>query len=115
MGAAVIASKACLRSGCGLLTVAIPFSERFIVQTILPEAMIIDRNKPIDFSLYTSIGIGPAIRSDKDSVSLLELIISYSKIPLVIDADALTILSGKTELLSQLPSKTILTPHSKEC
>lgn len=116
MGAAVIASKACLRSGCGLLTVAIPFTERFIVQTTLPEAMLVDRNEPIDidFSLYSSIGIGPAIGSDKDSVSLLELIISSSKIPLVIDADALTILSGKTELLSQLHSKTILTPHPKE-
>jgi NAD(P)H-hydrate repair Nnr-like enzyme with NAD(P)H-hydrate dehydratase domain len=62
MGAAVIASKACLKSGCGLLTVVIPFTERFVLQTTLPEAMLIDKKEAIDFSLYAAIGIGPAIR-----------------------------------------------------
>ena len=114
MGAAVIASKACLKSGCGLLTVAIPFTERFIVQTTLPEAMLIDRNEAIDFSIYSAIGIGPAVGLHVNSTELLKAIISSNKIPLVIDADALTILSSNSELLSELPSKTILTPHPKE-
>ena len=114
MGAAIIASKACLRSGCGLLTVAIPFTERFILQTTLPEAMLIDRNNAIDFSLYSAFGIGPAIDLEVNSTELLKATISFSSIPLVIDADALTILSTNPELLSGLSSKTILTPHPKE-
>lgn len=114
MGAAVIASKACLRSGCGLLTVAIPFSERFIVQTTLPEAMLIDRNKAIDLSNYSAIGIGPAIGLEVNSTEILKSIISSGSITLVIDADALTILSNNPELFSKLTSKTILTPHPKE-
>ncbi|MDB0011268.1 NAD(P)H-hydrate dehydratase [Crocinitomicaceae bacterium] len=111
---AVIASKACLRSGCGLLTVAIPFSERFIVQTTLPEAMLIDRNKAIDLSNYSAIGIGPAIGLEVNSTEILKSIISSGSITLVIDADALTILSNNPELFSKLTSKTILTPHPKE-
>jgi NAD(P)H-hydrate epimerase len=114
MGAAVIASKACLKSGCGLLTVAIPFTERFILQTILPEAMLIDKKKVIDFSLYSAIGVGPAIGLENDSLNILKRIISSSKNPLVIDADGLTILSKNDEMLSELPPKTILTPHPKE-
>ena len=76
--------------------------------------MLIDRNEAIDFSIYSAIGIGPAIGLHVNSTELLKAIISSNKIPLVIDADALTILSSNSELLSELPSKTILTPHPKE-
>ena len=43
MGAAVIAARACLRSGVGLLTVNVPQEERFILQTAIPEAMLMMR------------------------------------------------------------------------
>jgi hydroxyethylthiazole kinase-like uncharacterized protein yjeF len=113
MGAAVIASKACLRSGCGLLTVSVPKEERQILQISIPEAMLMDRNLPIDFEHFTSIGIGPAIGLESASIDLVKSSLNTKK-PLVIDADALTILSKSTALLKSLPPQTILTPHPKE-
>lgn len=113
MGAAVIASKACLRSGCGLLTVSVPKEERQILQISIPEAMLMDRNLPIDFEHFTSIGIGPAIGLESASIDLVKSSLNAKK-PLVIDADALTLLSKNTTLLKSLPPQTILTPHPKE-
>lgn len=113
MGAAIIASKACLRSGCGLLTVSVPKEERQILQISLPESMLIDRKKPIDFEKYSAVGFGPAIGLLSESVEILKELLETNK-PLVIDADGLTILSENTELLEKLPAQTILTPHPKE-
>ena len=53
MGAAVIAAKACLRSGTGLLTVNVPQKERIILQTTIPEAMFVMReDKELDIAKY---------------------------------------------------------------
>lgn len=76
--------------------------------------MLIDKKETIDFSLYAAIGVGPAIGLENDSLNILKRIISSSKNPLVIDSDALTILSKNNEMLSELPSKTVLTPHPKK-
>src|ERR1035437_3773338 len=72
MGAAVIAAKACVRSGSGLLTVNVPQEERFILQTTVPEAMLVMReSKAYALSNYTAIGIGPGIGTGKDSKKIL--------------------------------------------
>jgi ADP-dependent NAD(P)H-hydrate dehydratase / NAD(P)H-hydrate epimerase len=121
MGAAVLASKACLRSGAGLLTCHIPGSGQQILQTALPEAMLsIDVNDQIqtaireDLSVYSVLGIGPGIGTDQKTKQLLEDILKKSKKPLVLDADALNILSKHPELLPLLPPYSVLTPHPKE-
>jgi NAD(P)H-hydrate epimerase len=115
MGAAVISAKACLRSGVGLLTVNIPEEERFILQTSLPEAMLEFReNENIDFSVFSAVAIGPAFGIDEVSVQLFKKIIHNINQPVVFDADALTILSKEKEILNQLPTNSILTPHPKE-
>ena len=45
MGAAVISSRACLKTGVGLLTLNIPIEERQIVQIAIPEAMVVSREE----------------------------------------------------------------------
>lgn len=113
MGGAVIAAKACLRAGTGLLTVNIPEDERFILQTSIPEAMLWNRNETeIDFEKYNAIGIGPALGIDNEQ--LLIHVCKKAKCNIVIDADALNMLANNKSLLEILPQNTILTPHPKE-
>lgn len=114
MGAAIITAKACLRSGTGLLTVSIPKEERASIFTSIPEAMLHFREEPNDFSKFSCIAIGPGIGCDASTQKLLYSVVTKSKQPLVLDADALNILSINKDWLSELPKNTILTPHLKE-
>ena len=115
MGAAVIAAKACLRSGTGLLTVNVPEKERFILQIALPEAMLINReNGVINLVDFSAIAIGPGIGITNKSKHLLSQIINSNSKPLLLDADALNIITAHNELLTQLQENTIITPHPKE-
>ncbi len=115
MGAAVIAAKACLRTGAGLLTVNVPTEERAILQTVIPEAMLQMReHKKNDFHLYNAIGIGSGIGTDKSSKRLLETVLKLSGIPTVYDADALNILSENKKDFSRIAKGAVITPHLKE-
>ncbi len=115
MGAAVIASVACLRSGCGLLTVSIPKDERLILQTSIPEAMLTIRGNNHDFSpIYSALGIGPGIGISEESREIVSSILLRFNKPMILDADALNILSSDKNLCGNIPFQTILTPHPKE-
>jgi NAD(P)H-hydrate epimerase len=120
MGAAVLASGACLRSGAGLLTVQAPACGYTILQSTVPEAMVIADSSensiatPAHLDSFSVIGIGPGIGIDKQTQNVLKLYIQQSSAPMVIDADALNILSDNTTWLSFLPQGSILTPHPKE-
>ncbi len=121
MGAAVLAAKACLRSGAGLLSCHIPKSGIEILQTTAPEAMVFaDFNSSFiskietDFLIYNSIGIGPGIGTASETKIALKKILNAVKSPIVLDADALNILSMEKKLLTSLPPFSILTPHQKE-
>ena len=113
MGAALIASKACLRSGTGLLTVSIPEEEKNTLNTFLPEAMLSFRDNLIDFSLFDGIGIGPGLEQNEAAQKLVYSVFLKAK-ALVIDADALNILAQNQDWFSQLPKNSVLTPHPKE-
>jgi NAD(P)H-hydrate epimerase len=125
IGAAVLSSRACLRSGVGLLTVQTPGCGYSVLQTAVPEAMcrpdtnehVLTGNSDVETSPpseYTTVGIGPGIGTADETLALLrELLPSLNK-PMVIDADALNLLSKNRELLDQLPQNSILTPHPKE-
>jgi NAD(P)H-hydrate epimerase len=112
MGACVLAARGALRSGLGLLSCFVPVTENSILQTAVPEAMTItEKLNPLSFN---SIAIGPGIGVGTTQVELLEeLLNTYSK-PIVMDADALTILSNHTHLLKKVPSLSIFTPHIGE-
>ncbi len=115
VGAAVIAARACLRSGVGLLTVSVPQEERVILQISIPEAMLIMRdniNEVVDN--YSAVGIGCGIGISDNAKALLIAVLSQINTPLLLDADALNIISENKDLLDQLPQKTVITPHPKE-
>lgn len=120
MGASVLASKGCLRAGTGLLTAHVPRMGYSIIQTAVPEAMVsIDPHDSMftefpDLSPFSAIGIGPGIGMKHNSKRALHELIEKAKVPLVLDADALNILSEDKEWLKKLPANSILTPHPGE-
>ena len=120
MGAAVLAAKACLRSGVGLLTCFVPKCGYEVLQTAIPEAMVItDANSSIitkiddDVLKYDSIGIGPGLGTGSETRTAIKELLSIYKKSIVIDADALNGLSMEKSLPS-LPPGSVLTPHPKE-
>ncbi|HTI10971.1 MAG TPA: NAD(P)H-hydrate epimerase, partial [Puia sp.] len=121
IGAASLASRACLRSGAGLLTAHVPVCGYLILQTTLPEAMIltdedekINTAVPGELSGYSVIGIGPGLGREPRTKHLLQDILQRYRHPMVLDADALNILSSDPSLFALLPPYSILTPHPKE-
>jgi hydroxyethylthiazole kinase-like uncharacterized protein yjeF len=121
MGAAVLAAKACLRSGVGLITCHIPQCGYTVLQTALPEAMVVtDFNSSFitsiesDLSKYNVIGIGPGTGTAKETRVALKQLLQQFKKSVVIDADGLNCLSMEKELLGLLPPHSVLTPHPKE-
>lgn len=114
IGAAIIASKSCLRAGAGLVTVNIPRKERVAVFAAIPEAMVTFREDEKNWNYYNSFAIGPGIGTDKSAENLLKSVIKNIDSPIVFDADALTILSKNQGHLLSLPLKSIITPHSRE-
>ena len=115
MGAAVIAAKACARSGAGLVTVNIPFIEQLTIQISVPEAMLNFREIFIDnYESFSAIGIGPGIGKNSLEKKILKKIIKYSDKPIVLDADALNIIADSKNMLDKIPANSIITPHPKE-
>jgi NAD(P)H-hydrate epimerase len=114
MGAAVISSRACLRTGVGLLTLNTPIEDRQIVQIAIPEAMIVSREYfNYNLNYFTAIGIGPGIGTKSSTFHLLKTIVEKTNSPLVFDADALNLIA-KNEFINSIPKKSILTPHERE-
>ena len=105
-GAAVMAARAALRSGAGLVTVSIPKYLFPILQTAVPEAMCIDREEIMTRSLghFDAVAIGPGLGKGKEQYQMVEhLLLSYSG-PVIIDADGKII----TEIDGVLPKKDYL-------
>ena len=119
-GASILAARACLRSGVGLLKVHVPFCNNLIVQTAVPEATTeIDLSDTCfadvaDTDPYQAVGIGPGIGRSAETVEALLGQIVDCAVPMVLDADALNILSEHRDYLSRLPKGSVLTPHPKE-
>lgn len=114
MGAAIIAAKASMRAGAGLITVNIPKEERMAIFNSIPEAMIEFREEKNDWSKFNAIGIGPGIGIDNASEHFIKHLLETTNQQLVFDADALTILAKNKQWCNKLPNKSILTPHVKE-
>ena len=120
MGAAVLASKACLRSGVGLLTTHVPHLGYSIIQTAVPEAMAsVDQHDSFftefpGLEQFTAVGVGPGINQKTNTKKALYELLEKSQLPLVIDADALNILAENKTWLEKIPANSILTPHPGE-
>jgi len=119
IGAVALSAKAALKSGCGLVTTYIPECGYNVVQTYFPEAMLLtngDRHiTDIAFDLNVkAIGIGMGLGQEPETQQAVFDFLKRQQASLVIDADALNILSYNKEWLKLLPENTILTPHPKE-
>ncbi|OYU80093.1 MAG: NAD(P)H-hydrate dehydratase [Flavobacterium sp. BFFFF1] len=120
MGAACLATKAALKSGCGLVTAFIPRCGYEILQISVPEAMVVTDEKrshlsDIKFSVAPqAIGIGPGIGQEPETKKAFAKFLKTNTSPLVIDADGLNILAANPSQLQWLMSGCILTPHPKE-
>lgn len=119
-GASVLAARACLRSGVGLLTVHVPMCNNDILQTAVPEAMVHHDESDICFSSvvsesdYRAIAVGPGLGQREETAAVLHAQLSQATEPMVLDADALNLLAANKSWLSLLPKESILTPHPKE-
>ncbi len=119
-GAAVLSASSCLRTGAGLTTIHIPRSLCDIIQVSVPEALTnVDKSDLLfteipDLSTYNAIAAGPGIgRKSNVQQAVLQLIEASGK-PLVLDADALNILSENKDKLNEIPMGSVITPHPKE-
>ena len=120
IGAVVLAAKACLRSGSGLLTCFIPKCGYEILQSTVPESMIVSSSQhdylnsfeeDLDFD---AIGLGCGLGTAPECYEFLNTLLNKVNQPLVIDADALNLISAQRHLLEMVPVNSILTPHPKE-
>jgi len=114
-GASVLAARAAMRTGAGLVTVSGPEVNRTIVQTALPEA-IFQTDTAYDLPAvenFNSIAIGPGIGMSNDTIEMVKNILKKADKPCVVDADALNIIAAH-HLIEFLPPKSIITPHPKE-
>lgn len=118
IGAAVLATKSALKSGSGLTFVLAPKCGYDILQTTCPEAMFIDGGEnhiiQFDFEDDSVIGVGPGLGTEEETESSFLNFLKQNTKPLVIDADALNILSKNPDHLKFIPKNSIITPHPKE-
>jgi NAD(P)H-hydrate epimerase len=120
MGASVLCAKSFMRSGAGKLTCHIPASGNTILQIAIPEAMSkIEKGDDYIKSIssiekYDAVGIGPGIGLYESHAQLIATVFKENRNAMVIDADALNIMSRSMDLLKHIPPFSILTPHARE-
>lgn len=120
IGAVILASRAALSAGAGLVTVYIPKCGYVPLQASFPEAMVItdaheEKITGISFEISPNvIGIGVGMGCEAKTIKAFEDFLKKNKTPLIIDADGINILAQNKPLLKFLPDQTILTPHPKE-
>lgn len=116
-GAAILSARACMRSGVGLLTVCTPSCNNDILQISVPEAMTIptdDLYANADLNRYNAVGAGPGIGKGDSQTAILNKLLKTAGCPMVLDADALNIISQNGYLLEYVPTGSVITPHPGE-
>ncbi len=127
-GAAIMAGKAALRSGIGLLKIAVPKSIYPVCATNILESVYypleetsngVISSKNTDFLLEmceksSAVVIGCGLSVCDDTKNLVQSVITNCEKPLVIDADALNCICNKPEILKNLKVPAIITPHPGE-
>ena len=143
-GAAVLASRACMRSGVGKCTVCTPRSNNDILQISVPEVIVAayddianpaersalmtpypEKNRraqlqgkvgewKLDFGAYDAVGIGPGLGQSQSSEQVLRMAMGNVSGPTVVDADAINLIGNGVVPIGELPEGLIFTPHKKE-
>lgn len=128
-GAALMAAKACLRAGAGMITIGAPetlmkvFQERVTEEMVLPlpdngNGVLSEKASEtiLDFLDRKAdvLAIGPGISTGPGITQLLRTLLVSVTTPMVLDADAINSIAGSTDLLSKVKAPVILTPHTGE-
>lgn len=119
-GAAILAAKACLRSGVGKVTLHTPQMNNAIVQVAVPEAVVnLDPSDtaftaPVDPKPFDAICIGPGLGTETVTATAVAEQLTQTDIPTLVDADGINLLSVHPDWLRRLPKGSILTPHPGE-
>lgn len=125
-GAALFSAKAAYRTGCGLVKIYTPKENRIILQTALPEAIlsVYDDEQIWEGEAESSFAeaiewadvvvIGPGIGTGRAARCMVEQTLEKSRVPTILDADALNIIAKTPKLLQGAASKLIITPHLGE-
>ena len=121
MGAAILSSRACMRTGTGLLTAHVPQCGYEIMQVATPETMVsVDEKQkyisdfPDDIGTYDAVAIGPGLGTKPQTIDAFSKFLEGCKKPTLIDADGINMLGLKKDLLNKIPENAILTPHVRE-
>ncbi|MBC7886138.1 MAG: NAD(P)H-hydrate dehydratase [Saprospiraceae bacterium] len=120
IGAAILATKACLRAGAGLVTAMVPETMQQVFYGSIPEAMVSISGQTCfstdhaEFDVDNTIGCGPGLGKDISTEKALIKLLNEVKNPMVLDADALNIVAKEKHLLKLIPKFSIITPHPKE-
>ena len=120
MGAALLASKACLVTGAGTVTLQLPRSALSTVNAFCPELMCIadpDESKISicpDVQAYNAVAFGPGCGIDGSTQKAFESLLKSNTSSLVIDADGLNLLAANQYLFKHIKPESILTPHPGE-
>ncbi|MCI6551234.1 MAG: NAD(P)H-hydrate dehydratase [Prevotella sp.] len=119
-GAAILATRACLRSGAGKVTVHTPRKNYDIMQTAVPEAVMqMDHeetyfSEAVDMEGFDAVGIGSGLGQQENTAIAMIAQIRRTQCPIVLDADAINILANHRAWVQQLPKGVIMTPHPRE-
>lgn len=121
-GAALFCAAAAYRTGCGLVKVCTPEDNRLILQSALPEAVLMTyeekklKQEPLLEAMKWAdvIALGPGIGTGRQARRIVELVLEHADVPLAADADALNIAAEHLELLKHTKAELIITPHLGE-
>ena len=130
-GAALLCAKSAFAAGAGMVKVLCPYSFRSFMLHELPEAMLtcyeqddidlLETKIADDLTWCDTVIAGPGIGLSKQAKEILQIMVKYAKVPMVLDADALNLLSEDEDLRHLLVSKNeelgrtvVLTPHMGE-
>jgi len=118
-GAPQLMSLGALRSGAGLVTLAVPLSAHQLIAGRIPEVISSyflpgDATGIPDPSGFQAAAIGPGMGNSPATRKVVNYILNNWRIPLVLDADALNVMDNPSEILKNYDEKLIITPHPGE-
>lgn len=122
-GAAVLAARSAYKSGAGLVKVAAVWEVLQVIQCAVPEATCLILSEDVNNNIkliseeaknFDCVAVGPGLGKAEETAKLVEHIIKTIPKPMLIDADAINIVSKNTAILKEAAGDVVMTPHPGE-